>query len=72
MSDGEETCDGDPISAAKALTASDIDVQVNVIGFVVDSVAAAQLKAAAVAGGGVYAAAGDDKALDAAFRRSGD
>lgn len=67
VSDGEETCDGDPVASARKLAAADVGVQVNVIGFAVDSKSAAQLRAAATAGGGVYAAAGDDKALGKAF-----
>jgi hypothetical protein len=72
VSDGEETCDGDPVAAAKALTAASIGVQVNLIGFSVDSKSATQLKRVAQAGGGAYADARDDAALDRAFRRVGD
>jgi hypothetical protein len=72
VSDGQETCDGNPVAAAKALTGSQIDVQVNVIGFAVDSTSTRQLKAAAAAGRGIYAAAGDEAALDKAFDAVGD
>lgn len=54
VSDGIETCDADPVEAARKLHASDIDVVVNVIGFAVDAEAAKQLEAVAKAGGGEY------------------
>ncbi|WP_077212094.1 VWA domain-containing protein [Bacillus dakarensis] len=54
VSDGIETCDGDPVAAAKALYSSDIQAEVNIIGFDVDNEGQAQLKEVAEAGGGVY------------------
>lgn len=57
VSDGEETCGGDPSAAARALRASGIAVTVNVIGFGVDAKAAAQLRPIAEAGGGEYLSA---------------
>lgn len=54
VSDGIETCDADPVQAARKLHESDIDVVVNVIGFDVDAEAARQLEAVAKAGGGEY------------------
>ena len=36
VSDGVETCDGDPVAAAKLLQADNIQAQVNIIGFDVD------------------------------------
>ena len=38
MTDGEETCDGNPKSAIEALRASGMDVRVNIVGFAVDEV----------------------------------
>ena len=38
MTDGEETCDGNPKAAIEALRASDIDVRVNIVGFAVDEI----------------------------------
>lgn len=67
VSDGIETCDGDPAAAARALRASDIGVVVNVIGFDVDAVAARQLRTVAEAGGGEFVAARDSAALNATF-----
>lgn len=54
VSDGIETCDGDPVAAARALHEADIAAVVNIVGFDVDPAAAEQLRAAAAAGGGQY------------------
>lgn len=54
VSDGIETCDGDPVEAAKKVKEDNTDVQVNIIGFDVDSKADDQLKNVARAGGGEY------------------
>lgn len=55
VSDGIETCGGDPVQAAKQLKSSNIMPIVNIIGFDVDSEGQAQLKAVAEAAGGTYA-----------------
>jgi len=57
VSDGAETCGGDPVAEAKAFSALSTDRHVNVIGFQVDQEAESQLKAVAVAGNGTYLAA---------------
>ena len=54
VSDGIETCDGDPVAAAASLNASDIQAEVNIIGFDVDNEGQAQLEAVAKAGNGQY------------------
>lgn len=54
VSDGEETCDGDPVAAARALHESDVQAVVNVIGFDLAAKDRAQLRAVAEAGGGVF------------------
>ncbi len=54
VSDGIETCDGDPVAAAKLLQGSELKTVVHVIGFDVDAEAADQLRAVAQAGGGDY------------------
>ena len=54
MSDGIETCDGDPVAAAKKVKADNTNVNINIIGFDVDSEADEQLKNVAEAGGGEY------------------
>lgn len=55
VSDGVETCDGDPVAAAKKLHDSDIEAKVNIIGFDVDDEGQNELKTVAEAGGGEYA-----------------
>ncbi|TDK22747.1 hypothetical protein E2F46_13400 [Luteimonas aestuarii] len=57
VSDGIETCGGDPVAAARRLQAADVNVVVNVIGFGVGSDEARQLRAIAEAGGGEYLSA---------------
>jgi hypothetical protein len=52
VSDGKETCKGDPVVAAKALAAKSITV--HTVGFVVDTAARGQLQAIARATGGSY------------------
>jgi hypothetical protein len=52
VSDGKETCRGDPVVAAKALAGKGITV--HTVGFVVDSAARGQLQAIARATGGTY------------------
>jgi Ca-activated chloride channel homolog len=54
VSDGIETCDGDPVKEAKALAESDLKVKVHIIGFDVDDAGQAQLKKTAEAGDGKY------------------
>lgn len=54
VSDGVETCDGDPVKAAKKLHDSNIEAVVNIIGFDVDSDGQKQLLEVAEAGGGEF------------------
>ncbi|WP_110926860.1 VWA domain-containing protein [Bacillus massiliglaciei] len=54
VSDGIETCDGDPVKAAKDLHDSNIDAMVNIIGFNVDNKGQKQLRDVAEAGGGEF------------------
>lgn len=54
VSDGIETCDGDPVKAAKELHDSNIKAVVNIIGFDVDSNGQKQLLEVAEAGGGEF------------------
>ncbi|MGM0841382.1 MAG: vWA domain-containing protein [Bacillota bacterium] len=55
VSDGIETCDGDPVAAAEKVKADNTNVKINIIGFDVDTEADEQLKKVAEAGGGEYA-----------------
>ncbi|MGH6769407.1 MAG: vWA domain-containing protein [Xanthobacteraceae bacterium] len=52
VSDGKETCRGDPVIAARALAAKGITV--HTVGFIVDTAARGQLQAIARATGGTY------------------
>lgn len=52
VSDGKETCQGDPVLAARALAAKGITV--HTIGFIVDTAARMQLQGIAAATGGTY------------------
>ncbi len=63
ISDGEETCDGNPVAAAGALFGAGVQTVVNTIGFDVDAETAAQLEAIANAAGGTYYPAKDAAAL---------
>lgn len=63
LSDGKETCGGDPVASAKALHESGVKAIVNVIGFDVDKETRAELEAISEAGGGKYFPAKDAKAL---------
>lgn len=55
VSDGIETCDGDPVAAAKSLKDSGVAPVVNIIGFDVGGKDQAQLQDVAKAAGGTYA-----------------
>ncbi len=54
ISDGLETCDGNPVEQARLLKEAGADVSVNVIGFDVANDEVKQLRAIAKAGGGVF------------------
>ena len=74
LSDGEETCDGDPIAELKALKAKNISVKVYAIGFDVDEKSRQQLMSIAKESGGAYFDAKNQeelrKALDDAAQKS--
>ncbi len=59
VSDGIETCDGDPVKEAKAFVKNNDKRTVNIIGFHVDKDAESQLKAVSEAGEGEYYGADD-------------
>lgn len=64
VSDGVETCGGNPVEAAKALQADNIKAQVNIIGFDVDDEGQNQLKQVAEASKGQYATVSDKSDLE--------
>jgi len=54
ITDGEETCDGDPIAALKAMAGMCVDVNAHIIGFDLAPKARAEMQAIAAAGCGLY------------------
>jgi Ca-activated chloride channel homolog len=71
VSDGEETCGGDPVSAARKLHEGNVRAVVNIIGFDLTPSDRAQLRAVAQAGGGrfVEVSTGDELRRRAAEAR---
>jgi Ca-activated chloride channel family protein len=69
VSDGEESCGGDPCSVAAALTKRGIDLHIDVIGFRVDQKARSQLACVAQAGRGTYYDAPDAGSLAVQLQR---
>jgi hypothetical protein len=63
VSDGEETCEGDPCALAEALKASDAGVTIHVVGYAVEEVAREQLECIAQVSGGTYHGAQDAAGL---------
>jgi hypothetical protein len=71
ITDGEETCGGDPAAEIKKLRDDGFDVLLNIVGFSVDTPAArAQFKTWAALSGGQYFDANDRKSLDEGLRRA--
>ena len=68
ISDGKETCGGDPAATAQALLSQGVDVTIHVIGFGVGETERVQLQAVAKAGGGNYYDAQDAAALKASLQ----
>lgn len=67
VSDGAETCDGDPVSTAEMLANSGADITIHVIGLGVDEAIANQLTSIATTGGGSYLNAVDERSLTTAI-----
>ena len=71
VTDGEETCGGNPARTIAKLVKSGVDVRVNIVGFAVDDdKVAAMFEAWSHAGGGTYFDARDAKSLNAAFTQA--
>ena len=71
VTDGEETCGGNPARTIAKLVQSGVDVRVNIVGFAVDDdKLAATFEAWSHAGGGNYFDARDAKSLSAAFTQA--
>jgi secreted protein with Ig-like and vWFA domain len=68
VTDGAETCDGDPEEAVRSLVAAGFDTTVNIVGFALDDEELkARMTAWAEAGGGVFTDAQDQSDLSAAI-----
>ena len=64
LTDGEETCDGDPAAEIDALRDAGFDVRINIVGFAIDDAElSATFNAWATAGGGSYFEAADQETL---------
>ncbi|WP_226671948.1 vWA domain-containing protein [Rossellomorea aquimaris] len=72
VSDGVETCNGDPVEAAKSLADSNISPVLNIIGYQVDNEGLAQLKEMADASGGNYINARSHDDLVTEFKQTAD
>lgn len=71
VSDGDETCDGDPAAAARALRERFPNARVSVIGFnIVEPAWRERLQAIALGGGGGYYNASDAAQLEQALQRA--
>ncbi|MBL7662001.1 VWA domain-containing protein [bacterium] len=68
LSDGEETCGGNPEQTVKDLIASGFKVRVHTVGFNVNALAESQLKGVANVSGGTYFPAKNATELAAALR----
>jgi Ca-activated chloride channel family protein len=73
VSDGSETCQGNPVAAARALIAAGYDLRIDVVGFDVagDAAARSQLREIAEVTGGIYFSADSTEQLRAALRTTG-
>jgi Ca-activated chloride channel homolog len=70
VSDGIETCDGDPVKVADEFAGSNVSPIINVIGFNVDSQAQEQLKDVADSSNGIYTTVGNKEQLTNEFDRA--
>ena len=69
ISDGRETCGGDPVAVARTLRGQGYDVRIHVVGLAVDDKGRRQLAQIAEAGGGRYFDARDVEGLKRSFRQ---
>ena len=71
LTDGEETCGGNPAATIEKLVKQGIGVRVNIVGFAVDNRATAALfRQWSTAGGGAYFDARNAAGLDSAFSQA--
>ncbi|SDV99981.1 D-amino-acid dehydrogenase/Ca-activated chloride channel family protein [Marininema mesophilum] len=67
VSDGVETCGGDPVAEARKLSGSNTQTMINIIGFDVDNAGQRALKKVAEAGKGTYSKVDSEEALEEYF-----
>ncbi|MCG8396416.1 VWA domain-containing protein [Bacillus atrophaeus] len=67
ITDGEETCGGDPAKEIEKLREANVDTIVNIIGFNFDVKGNQEMKQAAVAGGGEYISAKNAEEFEQAW-----
>jgi Mg-chelatase subunit ChlD len=71
LTDGEESCDGDPEAAIRSLRESGMDIRVNIVGLAIDSAKTnQQFSHWAKIGGGIYFEANDSKELKSALEKA--
>lgn len=70
ISDGIETCDGDPCAVAETLAKSGVDVKVHVVGFDISEEDRAQLECIAEKGNGQYFAANSTEGFNDAVSQA--
>ncbi|MFD2617528.1 VWA domain-containing protein [Terrilactibacillus laevilacticus] len=70
VSDGIETCGGDPVKAAKGIKSSTLSPVVNIIGYDVDQKGQSQLKEVAQAAGGKYVNVKNQEQLTSEFNQT--
>lgn len=70
VSDGKETCEGDPCAVARALSKADAKLTIHTIGFGVDLAAKFQLQCIAKVAGGNYYDASDAEGLSGALAQA--
>lgn len=71
LTDGEETCDGDPSAVLEKLAADGVNVRLNIVGFAIDDNALkAEFSSWAKLGGGNYFDAGAAQALNEAMEKA--
>ena len=68
VSDGKESCKGDPANEVKRLRDQGLDVTLNVVGLALDKASRKSIAGLAELGGGSYFDAADGKSLGAALR----
>ena len=68
ITDGEETCGGDPVAVAASLAARGVELSTHVVGFDLEPAQAEQMRAVAEAGGGRYLDAPDAASLTETLR----